>query len=133
MSYVLVERQGNYNDEIMYMEESDGGVPVRVLHYEDDAIEHLNSATKERFRGFKIGAWCYCPQDIDLPKSEEDRAELQIFGEECDMTISKDVTDENLDKIVAMIGTEIEFFQLFKIDDETGKVTIYNKIRKIFQ
>jgi hypothetical protein len=131
MSYVLVERQGNYNDEIMYLEEGDGGTPVCVLFHEDKAIEHLDWVTKEKLKGFEIGAWCYNPEQIGLPGCENERADLQITGEYSDMIISKYVTDENLKRIMDML--DIEFFQLFNVDDETGEVTIYNKRRKIFQ
>jgi len=133
MSYVLVERQGNYNDEVMYMEEGDGGYPVAVYLDEDEAIQNLTNKTKEKLIGFEIGSWCYSPDDIGLPRDEEERAELQITGEYSDMIISKDVTDENLEKIIDMIGGNLEFFQLFKIDDETEKVTIYQKRKKNFR
>jgi hypothetical protein len=131
MSYVLVERHANYNDEYMYMEEGDSGVPVCVTVSKDKAIECLDSFTKDHLRGFDIGSWCCSPEDIGLPESEEELAKLQITGSYSDMIISKDVTDENLDKIINCLT--LEFFKLFKIDDSTGKVTIYSKRRKIFR
>jgi hypothetical protein len=121
MSYfVICERQEQYNDEIYYFEEGEGGKPVSVHTKLEKANDKLRELTHVKLRDCELSSFCYDIKDLDLPDDYDDPdvfSSLGLIGsiDDRDVRVSPTATDEQLDALMKRLKGNLDFYQVFEV------------------